>query len=513
MFSIANAVQVLGNALSNFGKENKMKKIALAVLAALFTSTGCEVVNLGSPGMAPTEKHFVQYDGGDLDAGFIVGDDVGPIDMGFIDAGYDVGFRDANLDAEAMDAIADADVTDVYDDVGFADAEADSGLDDSGVHPDADLPDAIVDSGPEDTGVHPDAFVPDMGFPDAEPIDAVIHPDAEITDNGIHFDATVYPDATPDTGFPDSGFADSGTLDSGLDAGVIDGGGPPVCPAGFIYVAPGSFTMGTPAAAPWFSSPEGPQHQVSLTYGYIMGETEVTRAQLQAVLGIARDPSWNTGCGANCPATNVSWDLAAEYANALSISQGLSPCYAGSAGSYTFVGLSCTGWRMPTEAEWEFAARAGSTTAFWNGDPVNFSSGSAMTTFGEPGHAIAWWLANSQVAYTPAVDTFTAPDNGFTMAGTHPVATKTPNPLGLYDMNGNVWELTSDCWTQTYPGSNPRTNPVTGAGTRCASIVRRGGSFADPQSSLHNSTRFGDFPHVQNPLNGFRIARNHPACQ
>ena len=189
------------------------------------------------------------------------------------------------------------------------------------------------------------------------------------------------------------------------------------------------------------------QHSVTITRAYCMKATEVTQGEWQAVMG--SNPSEFKSCGANCPVEQVNWDDAVGYANALSRREGLPECYAGStftgyAGS-TFTGITCTGYRLPTEAEWEYAARAGTTAA----------------TYGKL-DSVAWVSTVSAIsrAYVKAPST------------THPVRQKLPNAWGLYDMLGNVWEWTGD-WYDTYPATV--TDPL-GAGA--GSIrVNRGGSW------------------------------------
>jgi formylglycine-generating enzyme required for sulfatase activity len=187
--------------------------------------------------------------------------------------------------------------------------------------------------------------------------------------------------------------------------------------------------MGSPTGEEGREADEN-QHRVTITRAYCMKATEVTQGEWQAVMG--SNPSAFKNCGANCPVEQVSWDDAVGYANALSRREGLPECYAGS----TFTGLGCRGYRLPTEAEWEYAARAGTTGA----------------TYGKL-NSVAW-------SYDNAGET------------THPVRQKQPNAWGLYDMLGNVWEWTGD-WNDAYPATvTDPTGPATGSGR-----VFRGGSY------------------------------------
>jgi formylglycine-generating enzyme required for sulfatase activity len=251
-------------------------------------------------------------------------------------------------------------------------------------------------------------------------------------------------------------------------AGVARGGtvaraGAGGCPEGFVRIEPGRFTMGSPRSEEGRLHSEA-QHAVTLTRGFCLMATEVTQGQWQAVMG--RNPSRFTSCGASCPVETVSWDDAVAYANRKSQAEGLQPCYEGS----TFVGVGCTGYRLPTEAEWEYAARAGTTGA---------RHGSL--------DAVAWHVGNS----------------GRT---THPVGQKQANAWGLYDMLGNVWEWTSD-WYGSYPGGAV-TDPV--GASRGSTRVLRGGSWLDRANYARAANRYNCGPDCRNDFFGFRLARSLP---
>ncbi len=234
------------------------------------------------------------------------------------------------------------------------------------------------------------------------------------------------------------------------------------CPAGYVRIAPGTFTMGSPPGEEGREDDES-QHSVTITRAYCMKATEVTQGEWQAVMG--SNPSKFTNCGANCPVEQVSWEDAVGYANALSRREGLPECYAGS----TFTGLGCRGYRLPTEAEWEYAARAGTTGSRYG----NLDS-------------VAWFDENSGAA-------------------THPVGQKLPNAWGLYDMLGNVWEWTGD-WSDTYPGTV--TDPL-GAGTGSDRVVRGGSWFIDARYA-RAANRYNFTPDIRSSVLGFRLSRTAP---
>jgi formylglycine-generating enzyme required for sulfatase activity len=241
---------------------------------------------------------------------------------------------------------------------------------------------------------------------------------------------------------------------------------------GFVRIEPGSFTMGSPGSEEGRDNDEA-QHAVTLTRGFCLMATEVTQGQWRSVMG--SNPSGFASCGASCPVEQVSWDDAVAYANRKSQAEGLQPCYEGS----TFVGVGCTGYRLPTEAEWEYAARAGTTGA---------RHGSL--------DAVAWHVGNS----------------GGT---THPVGQKQANAWGLYDMLGNVWEWTSD-WYGSYPGGAV-TDPV-GASTGSNRVLRGGSWYSHARLARAAYRNYGAsvdnalvaaFGHPRNVPDGVELRSDH----
>jgi formylglycine-generating enzyme required for sulfatase activity len=285
------------------------------------------------------------------------------------------------------------------------------------------------------------------------------------------------------------------------------------CPAGYLRIAPGTFMMGSPESEEGRDDDET-QHPVTITRAYCMKATEVTQGAWQAVMG--SNPSEFKNCGASCPVEQVSWGDAVGFANALSRREGLQECYAGS----TFTGLTCTGYRLPTEAEWEYAARAGTTTATYAGDLMDSGCPTVLTgaggfPAGTTLDALAWYRCNSNSAAPPPPPETNIKDGSAQEAlpclrvihdeRTHPVGGKTANPWGLVDMLGNVEEWTGDC----YGASLTVAADPLGASEQCQR-VRRGGHARSPARGLLAATRSGRAASFAAPLLGFRLARTAP---
>jgi formylglycine-generating enzyme required for sulfatase activity len=229
---------------------------------------------------------------------------------------------------------------------------------------------------------------------------------------------------------------------------------------GMAWIEPGTFILGSPVSDPSSFSDERPQTVVTLTKGFWMGVHEVTQAEYLAVTG--SNPSFFTG-DLNRPVEMVSWNDAVAYCATLSASE-------------RATGRIPAGWgyRLPTEAEWEYACRAGArTTRYGYGDDMSFT---ALTNY-------AWYHDNS----------------GQT---THPVEQKLANPWGLMDMHGNVGEWCND-WYGTYPGGSV-TDPTGPATGMCR--VFRGGNWTGGSRGCRSARRDNDgLPDLIDRRIGFRV--------
>jgi formylglycine-generating enzyme required for sulfatase activity len=212
-----------------------------------------------------------------------------------------------------------------------------------------------------------------------------------------------------------------------------------------VRVEGGTFQMGSDEVG----SDEKPVHTVTVG-NFSIGKYEVTQAQWRAVMG--NNPSYNKNCD-NCPVEQVSWDDVQQFLSKLN-------------------SLSSKRYRLPTEAEWEFAARGG------NGSNGFKYSGSNDV------NAVAWYDSNSGNK-------------------THPVGGKSANELGIYDMSGNVWEWCSDWYDSKYYSSSPSSNP-TGAVTGTSRVLR-GGSWYGNAVYCRVADRNGNTPSCRDNLFGFRL--------
>lgn len=225
----------------------------------------------------------------------------------------------------------------------------------------------------------------------------------------------------------------------------------------FVYVAPGSFLRGSPSDELGRENDEN-QQMVTLANGYYMQTTEVTQGQWKAVMGGL--PLHIITCNDECPVERISWNDAQTFIHKLNELEG------------------SDNYRLPTEAEWEYAARAGSKTAFANGEISVLDCGNDSIL-----SEIGWYCGNSK-SYPH-----------------HPVAQKNPNAWGLYDMHGSVWEWCID-WYDAYPLESDTDPSGASGGTE---RVLRGGGLADNASSCRAANRYSLRPDINFDYIGFRL--------
>jgi formylglycine-generating enzyme required for sulfatase activity len=248
-------------------------------------------------------------------------------------------------------------------------------------------------------------------------------------------------------------------------------------PSAWIRVSPGSFDMGSPSAEPGRDEDEA-VHRVTLTRPFLMKRTEVTQGEWRALMTTA--PSHFTACGDECPAENVNWWEALAYCNAQSTQEGLKACYVLTGcedrkpgedmecASASFEGLDCAGYRLPTEAEWEYAARAGSPPLVKPGDP---DAPWDRREIYKPLNAVARSGANSQITYGGAVCEGGGDGGAYASCGPHPVASLAPNAWGFHDLRGNVWEW---CWDWYAPYDPTAVTDPLGPATGSFRVFRGG---------------------------------------
>jgi formylglycine-generating enzyme required for sulfatase activity len=227
-----------------------------------------------------------------------------------------------------------------------------------------------------------------------------------------------------------------------------------------VKIPAGSFMMGSNQGY----ADEQPVHRVSIDDAFEMGKTEVTQGLWKAVMG--NNPSNFKACGDNCPVESVNWEDAQAFISELNAQTGKH-------------------YRLPTEAEWEYACRAGTDSEYCGNSVAG----------------VAWYEANSDKQ-------------------THPVATKRANAWGLYDMSGNVWELVEDKYHEAGYGGAPTDGSAWIAGGECSRIlvnsgfhgcrVLRGGSWVNGSQDLRAANRGSLDPSSRYRINGFRLARTLP---
>jgi formylglycine-generating enzyme required for sulfatase activity len=218
-----------------------------------------------------------------------------------------------------------------------------------------------------------------------------------------------------------------------------------------VQVPAGTFRMGSTAG----EEHERPVHEVALQ-AFLIDQYEVTQANFLKLMG--KDPSHFKG--ADQPVEQISWADAALYCNARSKDDGLEPCYDEETGVCNF---EANGYRLPTEAEWEYACRAGSKGAYSFGDnPGQLSS-------------YGWYEDNA---------------NGQPQK----VGQLKPNAWGLYDMHGNVMEWCNDVYAADYYATSPTEDPQGPPESAKSRFVLRGGAWNRPAADCRSSWRMGEYP-------------------
>ena len=246
----------------------------------------------------------------------------------------------------------------------------------------------------------------------------------------------------------------------------------------FIYIEPGRFMMGSPESETGREWDEK-QHTVILKKGIYISQTEITQGQWTKLMG--KNPSSFKDCGSDCPVETVSWYDCQEFINKLNQLE------------------QTDSYRLPTEAEWEYAARAGSNNSFCFGDIQNKNC-----EYSQALDMVAWYCGNSGKADQTAIYDLRS----------HEVATKNPNAWGLYDMHGNVqeWCIDSCEWrkwtgqtgviTKTY--KNNMIDPLSKDGEN---RIFRGGSWNSKIERLRSASRSSYKPVAKKNNLGFRLVK------
>jgi len=233
-----------------------------------------------------------------------------------------------------------------------------------------------------------------------------------------------------------------------------------------VRIPAGPFTMGSPAGETDRRTAEGPQRTVHIR-AFEMGKYEVTQGQWKAVMG-GENPSRFSQCGDDCPVENVSWNMVQDFLKKLNTQTG-------------------SNYRLPSEAEWEYAARAGTTGPFSFTGPITAAK--------------ANYDANYQYDGSP---------KGDHRSKTVRVGSLPANPWGLHEVHGNVWEWVQDCLHDSYRDGAPGDGQAWETNCSGKARVLRGGSWNSVPRNLRSANRSWGTPDVRDFTAGFRLARTLP---